>query len=68
MTTTRTVKARDILAGDTLIYRSRLRTVLNTALDLDDDDTVWVYVVLEAELDQPHNAWLLADEDAAILR
>lgn len=67
-TNTTDTPAIDLKAGDMIIYRSRFRTVLNVALDTDDDGTDYVYVVLEAMTGQPLNAWLSPDDMLPVLR
>lgn len=68
MTTTRSIPARDITAGMTIVLRSRFRVVLtNASLDLDNDGNVWAYAVLEAVTGQPLNMSLPADELVAVV-
>jgi hypothetical protein len=68
-TNTASVPARDIKAGDTMIFRSRIRTVLSVTLDIDENDgEAFIFIVLEAMQGQPLNAYLPPDELVAIVR
>lgn len=67
-TNTASIPAVALAAGDTILFRSRFRVVLNTAIDTDDDGDDFVYVVLEALTGQPMNAYFEPDELVAVVR
>lgn len=69
MTTTIDTNARDLRAGDMILFRSTFRTVLaDPKLDLTDDGEAFVNLPLEALPGQPLNAWLLADQAVPVVR